>query len=205
MFNSCTRHHLTLNEEIPYAPPMPMTAYQRRYKRKGKPKGPDPDETSAAKAKRHARANALMELRCTGMSLYNIGQAQNPKISAPRVYQIITDFMAETAVEVVEKVREIHVAQCNVMMEKVWPAVLMGDIAAINSALAIQRRIAQLMGVDLQPMVGRGDATRFNADGTQAPDPVIHLVIEGDPEPQRLRWLEDQARLAPRRAGENLQ
>ena len=184
---------------------MPMTAYQRRYKRKGKPSGADPNETSAAKAKRHARANALMELRCTGMSLYKIGQAQNPKISAPRVYQIITDFLAETAIEVVEKVREIHVAQCNVALEKVWPAVLMGDIAAINSMLAIQRRIAQLMGVDLQPMVGRGDATRFNADGAQAPDQVIRLVIEGDPEPQRLKWLEDQARNAPRGPGENLQ
>ena len=89
--------------------------------------------------------------------------------------------MAETAIEVVEKVREIHVAQCNVMLEKVWPAVLMGDIAAINRGAGDSAQEPN-MGVDLQPMVGRGDATRFNADGAPAPDQVISLVIEGNPE-----------------------
>ena len=201
---------------------MARTAYQRRYRRRGKPRGPAPDETSIAKAKRHARANALVALRCAGKSLYTIGQLQTPKISAPRVYQIITDFLAETQVEVVEKVREIEIARLDMMLERVWPAAagigsepvegaeivaMPLDYAAIDRVLAIMRRKTQLMGADLQPMVGRGDASRFNPDGTRAPDPVVHLIIDGDPEPQRIRWLEDQARLGRTSRGptDNLQ
>ena len=99
--------------------------------------------------------------------------------------------MAETAIEVVEKVREIDVAQCNVMLEKVWPAVLMGDIAAINTMLAIMRRIAQIMGVDLQPMVGRGDASRFGDDSAPV-EQLVRVEIVGNPQIERVRWLEAQ-------------
>jgi hypothetical protein len=54
--------------------------------------------------------------------------------------------------------------------------------------LAIMKRRAAMMGLDKQP----GYFSREDGDGDA--DPVVRVQIIGDPEPQRLAWLEAERR-----------
>ena len=69
------------------------------------------------------------------------------------------------------------------LQNAIWPQALLGDIAAIDRCLAIMKRRAAMLGLDLQP---RGFYGREETDGEQ----VVRVEIVGNPEIERVRWLE---------------
>jgi hypothetical protein len=64
-----------------------------------------------------------------------------------------------------------------------------GDIAAIDRRLAISMRRARLLGLDRQRSVGR-----FGSDEDPDAPRVAKVEIVGDPEVERIRWLEERVR-----------
>jgi hypothetical protein len=173
---------------------------RRRAHRRGRPTGPVPKETSAAKFKRWERLQAIMALRLTGKSLYAIGQAQTPRISAPRVYQIITDTLVEFVSETVEQVRQMELLRLDELTEALYAAAKGGDIASIDRVLSIMQRRSRIMGVDVQPLT-----TRTVNEGDRSDVSIVRVEIINNPEIERLRWLESQVAQTPREPTENLQ
>jgi hypothetical protein len=176
------------------------TTTQRKRRHRGKPSGPVTKETSAAKFKRWERLQAIMALRLTGKSLYAIGQAQTPRISAPRVYQIITETMAEFASETVEEVRQMELLRLDELTEGLYAAAKGGDVAAVDRVLSIMQRRSRIMGVDVQPLT----SVRVN-EGDRSDVGIVRVEIINNPEIERLRWLESLAAQTPREPTENLQ
>jgi hypothetical protein len=85
--------------------------------------------------------------------------------------------------EPLEQVRRLELLRLGRLFAAVWGGAMAGDIAAVDRALAISARRSRLLGLDKQPgYYGR-------EDGETNPQ-LVRVEIIGNPEPQRLRWLE---------------
>jgi hypothetical protein len=176
------------------------TSQRRKARHRGKPRGPKPQETSAARIKRWQRLQGILAKRLTGKSLFAIGQEETPRISAPRVYEIITQALTEFPAEQVDQVRQMELLRLDELNEGLYAAAKGGDIAAVDRVLHIMQRRSRLMGVDVQPLT----AVRVN-EGDRSDVSIVRVEIINNPEIERLRWLEDQAASVARPATENLQ
>jgi hypothetical protein len=181
------------------------TAAAKRHKtrksRKGKAHRPA-EETSAKKLARWKRCLELVDLRIAGNHLHVIGASQTPPISGVRVYQIITETMAEMAAEKADEVRRLENMRLDDLQTVWWPRAMEGDPVAFDKMMQIMRRRAQLMGVDIQP------DRSANLIVSNEPDQVsvVRVEIINNPFVERVRWLEaNQAIQASRGPTDNLQ
>jgi hypothetical protein len=135
---------------------------------------------------RMQRVSAILAKRFSGKSLADIGAEEKPAISPQAVQQLIGRALAAIPQESTADIRLLEASRLDAMQAALWPAALAGDIAAIDRCLAIMKRRAAMLGLDLQPSYfGREDG---EADGER----VVRVEIIGNPEPQRVKWLEDE-------------
>jgi hypothetical protein len=174
---------------------------QRRRRARGKPRGPKPRETSAQRLKRIQRLQDILSMRLAGSSLFAIGQAQTPKISATRVYEIIVQALTEFPSEQVDEVRQLELLRLDELTDALYAKALDGDIAVVDRVLHIMQRRSRLMGVDIQPLT----TVQVGASGQPDSLSIVRVEIINNPEIERTKWLEHQAGLAARRTTENLQ
>ena len=165
----------------------------QKRRKNGKPRHRPPKRTSAATIARTLRAQALLNLRLAGASLHQIGQEQKPRISAQRVFTIITEHLSRIASENVEQVRSMEMLRLDELQNAVYPQALEGDIVAIDRVIAIMRRRAMLCGVDLQMermslFGGKGESQ------SQGEATTIRIEVIGNPERDRQKWLEERVR-----------
>jgi hypothetical protein len=141
--------------------------------------------TGKAAFERMQRVSAILAKRYAGQGLAEIAAAENCTIQ--NISQLIQRALTAAPKQSVEQIRLLEAGRLDAMQNAIWPQCLAGDIAAIDRVLAIMKRRAAMMGLDLQP----GYFSRDDGDGEPA---QIRVVIEGDPERQRVRWLEDERR-----------
>jgi hypothetical protein len=154
-------------------------------------------KTSKRAIESDMRLSLILSKRVTGMSLRQIGQEENPPVSFQAVAQLISRAVSEMVAEPLEEVRRLELFRLDKLLAAVWDPAMAGDIAAVDRCLAISARRSRLLGLDKQ--VGGYAYGREDGDG----DPVIRLTIERDPEPQRIKWLEERSeRLRALEAGE---
>jgi hypothetical protein len=135
---------------------------------------------------RMQRVSAILAKRFSGKSLADIGAEEKPAISPQAVQQLIGRALAVIPKQSTDQIRLLEAGRLDAMQNALWEQCLAGDIGAINTALRIMVRRAAMLGLDLQPGFGREDG-----DG----DPgVVRVEIIGNPEPQRVKWLESEVR-----------
>jgi hypothetical protein len=132
---------------------------------------------------RMQRVSAILAKRFSGKSLADIGAEEKPAISPQAVQQLIGRALAVIPKQSTDQIRLLEASRLDAMQAALWPQCLLGDIAAIDRVLAIMKRRAQMLGLDLRPAV-YSDVE--DGDG----DHVVRVEIIGNPEPQRVKWLE---------------
>ena len=142
--------------------------------------------TGKAAFQRMQRISAILNKRFSGMSLADIAAAESPPCTVQNISSLIQRALTAAPQQGVAEIRALEAMRLDVMTEKLWPAVLMGDIAAIDRALAVMARRAKLLGLDLQP---GGWADR---DGEEIDPSTIKVEIIGNPEIERVRWMESE-------------
>jgi hypothetical protein len=112
------------------------------------------------------------------------------------VQHALRDMLWEDA----DKVRTLELARLDAMLAGMWPGAIAGDGHAVDACLKLMDRRARYLGLDAPVKI-----TKTDADGRPVPDElrVIRVEIVGDPEIERLRYLEAIA--AAQRTTENLQ
>jgi hypothetical protein len=136
---------------------------------------------------RMQRVSAILAKRFSGKSLADIGAEENPPVSGQAIQQLIGRALAVIPKQSTDQIRALECSRLDAMQNAIWPAALAGDIACIDRVIQIMRRRAQMLGLDKQP----GYFSREDGDGEPT---QIRVVIEGDPEVARIRWLEDERR-----------
>jgi hypothetical protein len=135
------------------------------------------------------RIIAILTKRLIGMSLRQIGEEEDPPISLQAVAQLIGRALGEMVIEPLSEVRALELHRLDQLLMGVWQNAKNGDIASIDRCLAISMRRARLMGLDLRP------AAYVGPDGIEvdvANPPAIRVEIIGNPEIERMRWLEEE-------------
>jgi hypothetical protein len=146
-------------------------------------------QTGKAGIERQMKVSAILTKRLSGMSLREIGAAETPAISPQAVHQMVKRVLAERVSETVEQARTLELMRLDAMLGAIWKNALSGDIACIDRCLAIMQRRARLIGLDLRP------AAYISPDGAEvdmANPPAIRVEIVGNPEIERMRWLEQE-------------
>lgn len=134
-----------------------------------------------------------MAKRYSGQSLANIAAAENCTIQ--NISQLIQRALGHMPQQSVAEIRLLECGRLDELLAAVWPAAKIGDIAAIDRVLAIMKRRAAMLGLDLQP----GYFSRDDSDTDQ----VVRVEIVGSPEKERVRWLEERSeRLRELEAGD---
>ena len=143
--------------------------------------------TSKAKIEQQARVSAILNKRFAGQSLADIAAAQDPPCSVQNISQMVKRALDGMPQQNVAEIRLLEAGRLDLMQNALWPQCLLGDIGAINAVLRIMVRRAQMMGLDLQPnYYGR-------EDGDAEPQ-AIRVEIVGNPQIDKVRWLEDERR-----------
>lgn len=138
---------------------------------------------------RQRRVEALLQKRLSGLSLFDIGQQETPPCSAQNIHSLISKALRDLPKQPLDQLRALEAHRLDLMTEKLWPAVLMADLAAIATVLRIMGRRAQLLGLDKQPGFGL-----HGGEGDSDGDRVIKLVVEGSPEVSKMEFLERRVR-----------
>ena len=136
---------------------------------------------------RMQRVSAILAKRFSGKSLVEIGAEENPPVSPQAVQQLIGRALSAIPQQSTADIRILECGRLDAMTAVLWPAVLLGDIGAIDRVLAIMARRARLLGLDLQrPSLFSGH------DGEEIDPQVIKVEIVGNPEIARVRWLKSE-------------
>ena len=132
------------------------------------------------------RLSAILNKRLTGMSLKRIADEEDPPCSLQNIAKIIARAVSQLPAEPLEQVRSFELARLDEMLFGLYPMAKLGDFAAVDRVIQIMARRSRLLGLDRQlGYYGREDGET---------DQVIRLTIEGDPERQRVAWMEDEIR-----------
>jgi hypothetical protein len=131
------------------------------------------------------RVSKILAQRYSGMSLADIGAEEG--VTPQAIHALIQRALGQIPQSSTADIRLLECSRLDVMTEKLWPAVLMGDLGAITTVLKIMCRRAAMMGLDLQ----RG-SSYGREDGETDGERVVRVEIIGNPEPQRVKWLEDE-------------
>jgi hypothetical protein len=131
---------------------------------------------------RMQRVSAILAKRYSGKSLADIGAEEG--VSPQAIHSLIQRALGQIPQQAVADIRILECGRLDELLAAIWPAAKLGDIAAIDRVLAIMKRRAAMMGLDLQP----GYFSREDGDGDA--DRRIQVEIIGNPEPQRVAWLE---------------
>ena len=142
--------------------------------------------TSSAAFERQKRISNILNKRLSGQGLAEIAAAENCTIQ--NISQLIQRALGEIPKQSVADIRLLEASRLDAMQNALWPQCLLGDIAAIDRVIQIMRRRAQMLGLDKQP-----DGYYYGREDGET-DQVVRVEIIGSPEPQRLRWLEDERR-----------
>jgi hypothetical protein len=142
--------------------------------------------TGKAGFERQKRVSAILVKRFSGMGLREIGEAEG--ISPQAVHQLIQRALGQIPQQSVAEIRVLEAGRLDELQNAIWKNALAGDIAAIDRVLAIMKRRAALLGLDLQ----RG--ITFSHDGDEIDPRTVRVEIIGDPEPARVKWLEERVR-----------
>ena len=154
-------------------------------------------KTSRRAIESDMRLSAILAKRVTGMSLKQIGLEENPPVSMQRVAQLISRAVSELVAEPLEQVRRMELLRLDKLLGAIWPAAMLGDIAAIDRVLAISARRSRLLGLDKQ--VG---GYAYGHDGEEIDPSTIKVEIVGNPAIEKVRWLEaERERLLALTAG----
>ncbi len=118
---------------------------KKRTRKDGLPFNP------ARKVNLQARLNEAraIELRLEGKSYEQIAAAMN--VTMPAVYQMVMRVLKRNLEDVKESIpeaRKIEIMRCDELLGFIWPACKKGDSKAIDSALRIAKRRAELEGLD---------------------------------------------------------
>lgn len=143
--------------------------------------------TSAEGIKRQMQLSQFLADRLRGQSFREIGEAQTPSISPQAVHKAISAALKGVVAEPVGQLRAMEALRLDELQSAIWPAAMLGDIAAIDRVLSIMKRRAAMMGLDLRP------ALYGDNDGEAIVDPsTIKVEIVGNPEIERVRWMESE-------------
>jgi len=146
--------------------------------------------TGKARIERQMKASRFLTLRLSGMSLREIGAAEDRPCSAQAVCQFLQRTLSELVIEPLDQIRMLEAARLDDLLKGVWPKAIAGDIAAVDRALSIMARRAKLLGLDIQPSGWDGRNEEVDENGR----PVVHVEIVNDPETKRREWLFRQTR-----------
>jgi hypothetical protein len=135
------------------------------------------------------RVGSFLTARLTGRSLREIGEAQDPPITAQAVHIAIKTALRHAVVEPHEDAVRLEALRLDAIMNGgLFQRAVDGDLGAIDRVLAIMQRRARLLGLDLQP------SGLFVRGPYEEPiDPrTVKIEIIGDPEPDRVKFLEEE-------------
>lgn len=143
--------------------------------------------TSAKSIERQKQISQFLAARLRGQSFREIGEAQTPSISPQAVHKAVSAAIRDIVAEPVEQIRAMEALRLEELQNALWPQALAGDIAVVDRVIQIMKRRAALMGLDRQP-------SGWFRDGDETDPQRIMVEIVGDPEIERLRWLEAERR-----------
>ena len=135
--------------------------------------------TSKAKIEQQARVSQFMTMRLGGMSLADIGDKQEPKITAQAVHKTLKAALSGVMTETAEQARSLEALRLDQLLNAIWPQCMLGDVACIDRAVQIMRRRSQLLGLDRQ--VGGWLGHDREDDGDADPQ-AIRIEIVGNPQ-----------------------
>ena len=170
----------------------------------GDPTRPDPTDKTvqhraiAATVKSAERRAEALAYRRQGYTYDEIGEAMD--CSKQNAHKLVHRALSEMLWENVDQVRTLELARLDAMLAGLWPGAIAGDGHAVDGVLKLMDRRARYLGIDAPVKI-----TRTDAEGRPVPDElrVIRVEIVGDPEVERLRYLEAIA--TAHRAAEDLQ
>jgi hypothetical protein len=154
----------------------------------------DKSKAGAERIARQQRIAGIFAMRLQGLSLEEIGQAQEPPISKVRVYKIITKALADTLTEPIEEMRRLEGKRLDELQGVFYERALNGDVFALDRVLSIMRQRARLFGLDLAQQValnfGRnGEGGYEMVDG----QPTLRVTVINDPESGRVNRVQPDA------------
>jgi hypothetical protein len=141
--------------------------------------------TSKAKIGQQARVSQFMTMRLGGMSLADIGDKQEPKITAQAVHKTLKAALSGVMTETAEQARTLEALRLDQLLGAIWEQCMAGDVACIDRAVQIKRRRSQLLGLDLQ----RPSLFYGHEDGDADPA-TVRVEIVGNPNVEKLKFLE---------------
>src|SRR5690606_34877588 len=97
--------------------------------------------------KAHDRMLAALELRKQGLTYRQIA-AQTGYKSAQAAHKAVMTALQRTTQEPADEVRKLELERLDALLFGVWEAAINGDDKAVNNALRIMERRAQLLGLD---------------------------------------------------------
>ena len=86
-------------------------------------------------------------------------------------------------VEPLDQIRRLELFRLDKLQSAIWPAAMLGDIAAIDRVLACMTRRARLLGLDLQR-----PSLFSDRDGEEIDPSTIKVEIIGDPQRAKMEW-----------------
>jgi hypothetical protein len=145
--------------------------------------------TSIDRIEREQRTAVILQMRCEGHTLRDIGQAMDPPVSGVAVFKTIKRALERMVSEAVEQARELEALRLDELTVGIYPAALNGDLACVDRVLSIQARRSRLMGLDAAPVrVGV-------ASDTYDEPPKVRVEVVGSPDAGYIRRLEQRLRL----------
>jgi len=139
---------------------------------------PEPQQKLTRRQTQILREERALNLRVAGFSLQQIVD-QIPHFSYPSdAHRAIRNAYARSApAHVVEAAREVELTRLDQMTRAIWPAVLRGDLLAMDRALKIMNHRMRLLGLNKEPSL---DLERFRDELRRAaeaegldPDEVV--------------------------------
>jgi hypothetical protein len=126
-------------------PGAPISAKYKRKRKDGQPMNPGQPK------KLQSRLNELraLELRLEGKSYDDIGEIM--QMSGPACYTMIMRVLKknnEDCKERIPEARRIELERCDKLLNFIWPRCSAGDTKAVDAALRIAKRRAELEGLD---------------------------------------------------------
>jgi Homeodomain-like domain len=100
---------------------------------------------SRAKAERHSKTMQALALRAAGATYKQI--AGELGVSEPTAWRLVQQESAKIIRETAAELLELELTRLDRMLMAVWPAVINGDLAAIDRALKIEDMRAKLLGL----------------------------------------------------------
>lgn len=142
------------------------------------------NSTNKAAFERMERVSRILAKRYRGQSLADIGAAEG--VTPQAIHSLIQRALGQMPQQATTEIRLLEANRLDAMQSALWPQCLLGDHTAIDRVLAIMKRRAAMLGLDLQT----GYYSREDGDGG---DRVVKVEILGNPQIDRVRWLEERS------------